>query len=763
MKGLLRAAEHIRIETQPVPEFQNNSMISSEEQQDIMKQIDKISGHSRIQVTPDLFKISALKKGILFPLVVNLFAVSILGGGIFATKYYFEIKDQEMVLASSEQKSAEGNLIKEIQKEAKAKLNEKESEILSIQANMEQIESERLALETEMNSKISVREAQLQTEMDATLAAERTKMESQGMSVSQINQQIAQLELQQASVFEQKLDNFREEAKREKIEIESSLNQLQNEYNSKLLSVNDERDKIVAEAQNREAELTARMEMKTREMETEKTEAQQTIQILTKAKEQESLIENQIIGFYKTIEDLINEGELDRASTELKKLENYLYDDSVINLAGIAKRREIDLFVIDSLSRLIDATVTKPQEELDTMSLLDAAERLKEVQNLVQNADQQLAVGNDEMADLMYRNALEKIPGISRSHRFFLDTMELEMEHGYEQLSDIQNRFDQLQKETLDRKARVSSLLVEADRTYDSGNYRDAITAYKKAFEATGYDNLDMGATKMIASGNSLAVAPFRETINKMTENVSILKEKQESLEEELAEKETMINSFNTRLQGREEDVTILNDKLQTNEIDLASLSDKLASQKTQVVSLKEKLEVQTNEISTYEQRIEEIKLDLERERFKVSTNNNESKLIDSEIAELTTLKAQLNRLNKSYTDFELMADNLEDNIQGDAQTIEAIYGFFEEDSVEDVMPGISEYLRSFSSVYITAGQEIGLYEAVSLLYDLNNIETDRVKKQFLTDKKEYYKSNEAMIEMIKEIEKSLLREGSDE
>jgi len=763
VKGLLRAAEHLRTETQPVVAPQFDSMIFSEEQQDIINQIDKISGQSRIKVTPELFKISALKKGILFPLMVNIVAVSVLGGGIFATKYYFDIKDQEMILASTEQQSAEGNLIKEIQKEAEQKLAEKETEILDIQANMQKIESERLALEQDMNSKISEREAQLQSEMEAALAEEREKLKSQGMSISQIDQQIAQLELQQASVFEQELASFREEAKLEKIELESSLNQLQNEYNSKLVSVNEERERIESEALNREAELTARMEAKTRELETEKTEAQQEIQRLTEEKEQESLVENQIIGFYKTIEDQIKEGELNRASVELKNLENYLYDESVINLAGITKRREIDLFVIDSLSKLIEATMVDPQEDLDTMSLIDAAERLKDIQQIVQNADQQLAVGNDEMAGLMYRNALEKIPEINKSHRFFLDAMESEMEIGYEQLSDIQSRFDQLQKENSDRISGVSSLLADADRTYDSGNYREAIAAYKKAFEATGYDDLDIAATKMLTSGNSLAVAPFKETINEMTENIESLSGEQDSLEQDLAAKDEQIRAFNEQLQGNEGDMDSLNETLLTNKTELASLNDKLESEKTQVVSLKDRLDKQTEEISTYEQRIEEMKLELENERAKVTTDQEDSKLIDREIAQLTTLKAQLNRLNKSYTDFELMAENLEDNIQGDAQTIEALYEFFEEDSVEEVMPGISEYLRSFSSVYITAGQEIGLYEAVSLLYDLNSLDNSREKLQLLGTQKEYYRDNEAMTEMINQIENSIGRGEENE
>jgi predicted nucleic acid-binding Zn-ribbon protein len=756
LKGLLQKAETVLKKQTPVAVTSGKSIISNDEQQEIVKEIDRITGHNRINVTPELFKITALKNGILFPILFNLAAVVILAGGIFATKIYFEIKDKEKFLASVEQQSAEGNLIKEIKKETEQKLAEKENEIQGIQANMQKIESERLSLEQNMNSKISERQTQLEAEMEAALAAEREKLLAQGISTEKVDEQIAAMKLEQSSIFDRELQNFREEAELQKIELESNLNQLQNEYNNKLVSVNEERARIETEAQNREAALTAQLEARTKELESEKTEAQLEIQRLTNERAQESLVENQIIGFYKSVEDQIKDGDMDNASVELKKLQNYLYDDSVINRTGISKRREIDLFVIDSLSKLIEASKIDPREEQDTMSLLDAAESLKEIQQIVKNADQQLAVGNMEMADIMYRNALEKIPEIKRSHNFFLDAIESELELGYEQLSDIQSRFDQLQKENSDRRAGVSSLIAAADRTYDSGNYRDAITTYKKAFEATGYENLDLAANKMLTSGNTLAVAPFKETVKKVTGDLNDLKDEQRTLESEL-------DRFNQQLHGSEGNLTTLNEKLVTNQTELASLNDILESERTKVLSLNSDLEKQNNDISTYQQRIDEMQQELAKEREKVTSDQEDSKLIDREIAELTTLKSQLNRLNKSYTEFEMMAENLDDNIQGDAQTIESLYDFFEEDSVEDVMPGISEYLRSFSNVYINAGQEIGLYEAVSLLYDLNNLDNNSEKRQLLKDQKESYQDNEAMTEMINQIELSIGRGAENE
>jgi hypothetical protein len=730
LKGLLNRAENIRTyKNSPV---KSDSIISNEEQQEIMKEIDRISGQSRIQVTPDLFQFSALKKGFLFPLLVNLLAFGILGGGLYATKYYFEIKDRELEISSAEHQSAEGNLIREIKKDTEERLAEKETEILDIQLNLQKIESERLALEKNMDSKISEREAQMQLEMERVLEEERAKLQSRGISSEEIEEQIALLKLEQISLFEEEIDLFREEAELEKIALESNLSQLHKEYNQKLVTISEEKTQIEIEARSREAELTARMENRTRALESEKTAARLEIERLTQISEKENLVENQIIGFYRKIENLIREGELDQASVELNNLENYLYEESVITLAGISKRREIDLFVIDSLSKLVESSKTDPQEELDTISLIDAAERFKEIKDMVRNADQQMAVGNVELADIMYRNALEKIPEINRSHQYFYSALENELEIGYEQLSSIQKNLDSLERANAERNDRVAGLLNKAGSAYNTGNYQQAVDEYKRALVATDIKNMDVAAEQMLNSSNNIATAPLKTEVNGLNSELNALSDSQKQI---LQDKQSLENELAYR------------------DNELISLNRKLGVSDGELLTLKDQISEQTEQIQSYEQRIEEMKAGLKKEEIVPVAVTEE--LLDDEIAQLTTLKARLNRLNKSYNDFEVMADSLKENDRGDARTIEALYDFFEEDSVEDVFPGMGEYLRSFSSVYVNAGTEIGLYESVSLLYELNGLTNTGEKLNLLKSKKDSYSDNVAMMELISQLEES--------
>ena len=806
MKSLLEAAEDYRDPTQSMVATVEPSevpgavdgIISTEEQQDILQEIDRLSGHSRIKVTPDLFKIEAVKNGVLFPLLVNIVALLILGSGILATKYYFDRKGEQMILASAQQQSAEGNLIKEIKKETDEKLAAKENEIKSIQENMQQVESERLALESDMNNKISEREAQLQAEMELALEAEREKLQSQGLSGAQIDGEIKKLELEQNRVFDQQLAQYREKARLEKIKLEENLNQLQNEYNSKLETVNEDRARIEAEAKTRQEELTTQMESRTKELESKMTKAQRELQDLTNQKEQENLVENQILGFYRNIENLMKVGKLDLASVELKNLKNYLYDDSVINLEGITQRRKVDLFVIDSLDQLINSTHVDQQQNLDTMSLIDDADRLKEIWKTVANADQQLAVGNREMAELMYRNALEKIPEINKSHHFFLDTMATELEAGYEQLDDIQNRYNQLEEQRKEREVNVANNLAAADEDYKSGNFSQALKSYRSAIEATGFDNMKRTSERLVESGSNLAIAPFKEKVNQLNGQIENLEttlsertEERDELTGKLTSSENEINqlsgevdqlksdlaSLNQDLEAKKQELSSNNEQLEGSSVNVASLSTELENTQTEMTILKQQLESSRSEVTTlndrlnteqdqvvtlkdkiqtYEERVDEMRRKLEEEKAKAAENEGKNLLIDKDMGELTTLKAQLNRLNKSYTEFELVADNLKDNLEGNSATIDALYDFFNKDAVEDVMPGIGEYLRSFSSVYINAGQEIGLYDAVSLLYDVNSQGSNADQIRFLEDKKAEYSDNDAMIEIISQLQQSL-------
>ena len=95
MSGLFQRALEIRNHAQGETEgeeflLDEKSGISKEDQQEILQEIEKVSQESRISVTPETMAIRAVKKGFLFPLLVNILFAVLLAGGGYALYYLFQ-------------------------------------------------------------------------------------------------------------------------------------------------------------------------------------------------------------------------------------------------------------------------------------------------------------------------------------------------------------------------------------------------------------------------------------------------------------------------------------------------------------------------------------------------------------------------------------------------------------------------------------------------------------------------------------------------
>ncbi|MDR3166788.1 MAG: hypothetical protein LBT93_02500 [Treponema sp.] len=71
--------------------FDTTSGISEEEQREILAGIEGIAGENRIVSPSRPLKEEAKKRGFLFPLLVNIFALLLLGGG-FLPSLFFTIR-----------------------------------------------------------------------------------------------------------------------------------------------------------------------------------------------------------------------------------------------------------------------------------------------------------------------------------------------------------------------------------------------------------------------------------------------------------------------------------------------------------------------------------------------------------------------------------------------------------------------------------------------------------------------------------------------
>jgi len=465
------------------------SGISKEDQQEILAEIERVSEESRISVTPETMAIKAAKRGFVFPLLVNIFFIVLLAGGGFTLYYFFQRGETVLMEEGSAIVSAEGKLIEELKKESEAALQAKNRQINQIQSQLEDIDKQRRELQANMDEKIAAREAELRSTLDAELAAERERLRQQGISEVDITSRLNALEAEKAAAFQQELDSFKRQAEEDRLRDEENLKALQDEYQQNLAQAEAERKRVREEAAAREAELRSQLDARTEELEQATLEAKAELNRLAAQAEKQTLAAGQLTGFYSRVKGDIQEGDFDGALGNLDAIKEYLDDPAVATLPNMMQRRDIELFVVDSISSLVKGEMQK--SEADVTSLIASADLFNDMKNRVIEGDEFFRQGDIGTAEARYREALDLMPEINRAHSYFI-TREDEVE--------------QLRRQSL------RDFLGRAEDAFGRGDYTAALDNYTKALAYLPEDaaTVEKMVSQVRRSGYEMGIAELR-------------------------------------------------------------------------------------------------------------------------------------------------------------------------------------------------------------------------------------------------------------
>jgi hypothetical protein len=479
MLGLLAKAKQIRGDQEEIV-FDPDSGISREDQKEILKEIDKVATRNRMAVSSEAFEVRAVKRGVLFPVVVILSAVVAMGTGLGAFYLLFQRGESQLAGEQSSSITAEGKLIAEVQKESAARIQEKNQQINQIQGRLAEIDQQRKDLQSNMDAKVSQREQELRTALARELDAEKERLQKQGLSDQAIARKLQDLEAQKNAEATRQLDSYRRQADAERQQAEQNLKGLEAEYKANLEKANAERQQVLTDSRKREEELKSQLEQRTRSLETEKAQAEQALKTIASQREKEDLVQGQLIGLYAVAKSDISQQSYDKALQSLKAVADYVNRQDVAVLPGIAKRRDFDLFVVDSLTSLVQGEIDKGRT--DTASLLASANQLTEVRNRVSDAEGHLLAGRPADAEKAFDQALQVIPEISRSYGYFINR---------DRDADAA------------RQARLRGELSRAEAAFDAGKYADAVSTYRQAFAYLPEtpERVDRALTNIAAAG----------------------------------------------------------------------------------------------------------------------------------------------------------------------------------------------------------------------------------------------------------------------
>jgi predicted nucleic acid-binding Zn-ribbon protein len=607
MTGLLSRMKEIRRNlglsepvSQGMPEDPDRGLegVSKDELDNINRKIEEVAASNRIDVTGDTFKISAARRGIALPLLVNIGSLIVLAGGIGLMFLLFQQSETSLDREIQSLASTEGRLLEVLRQEAEANLAAKEAEIAAIQAQLQQIESERDSLAANFESQLATREAQLRATLDAELETERARLRELGLTAEEIEAEIERLRQEKETALAQALAQYEAELQAERDRAEAALAQVEAEASASLVAANEIRAELEAEAQAREAELQAQLQAAQQASQAAQDEADQQVQAardalaaLNAQREQEQTLSSQLNGFYSQIRTQINNGNYPQAEETLQLLRNFLNSQQFLAVESLAQRRDTEVFIANALSQLI---TTSQRRSAETASLAQTASLVTEIREIVGQANDLSTGGQREQALELYREAIELVPEISTAYQAVLSeenrslqsdletqvgqaeaaiAQELEAEYAA-QLSELETR---LSEEIQALEAELSS----RDQTIAR---RDAVIASRDGEIVQLNSEIETLNTDIIALRAEIA-----QRDEAISNNQSRLAEIQENLGDEAAGLLEQLDASLLRLEGIRSDLGVNSDE------EIEGAIESLQADRQRLADIRQQLDVEGN------------------------------------------------------------------------------------------------------------------------------------------------------------------------
>ena len=400
----------------PMPQLDAESGFSEEERSEIRRYIDSVASSNRIEADRAAFDRKRARPGLAVPLVVNASAVVGVLLAIVILRAAF-VRDERTVQQDAVQfASIEGRLIRELQAESQALLLSKEQEIEQVRSQLVSLEREQVLLESEFAERIAERELELRQQIEAEIATERARLIAEGLNSEQIDRLMEAFEAEREAYYQEQIARFRDELERERSALEADIARLRNEYQRRLADLQSERDSLMSEFRQREDDLRVQLEQRTRVLEIARVEAtvglesaqRELAQRERDSREVES-VQRQIVGQFEAIQAAVLAGTPDAAMNRIDALIAYLNEDQVVRLEPLARRREMDLFVLRQLRTTIAQSIAAP----DTGSVTQELRLISQIRRLSGEADDAAdpAVARERLDGL-----LRTLPEVARAH-----------------------------------------------------------------------------------------------------------------------------------------------------------------------------------------------------------------------------------------------------------------------------------------------------------------------------------------------------------
>ncbi len=701
--------------------------ISEDEKTEIRGHIEKVATENKIDVSGDAFSLKSFRAGALFPLLVNIGAIVSVAVVVLVLTALFRQDERVVTGRTGEIASVEGRLIQELRRESQAQLFEKERQIATVQRRLDEIERERLVLAASIDERIQQREQELRAELERELEEERARLLREGLGDEEIENLMRVFEAERTAYYEQQIAQYRAELEAERLAVEQNLDQLRLDYNDQLQALREERLQLAEEFREREASLRAQLEQRTRILDRARTEAienlasaQEELAQLSRRQELAGSIQNQIIGQIGQIRSAVSLEQYGLARSRIESLRSFLNEDRVLAIPEIARRREMDLFLLDSLEAVIELEMSADGEVL---SLSDELGILARIRSTTAEAR---AATDAELAAERYRTALSQLPELSEAYAFVWD-------RDAEIITAARDAEIAEQRESA-RQA-VMAALDAATTLVDEGRYGAAFTAYRDVL-ATLPETSDV-ADPIVGGAARTGFSLSRYVVTgEPVDGMGVIADTADvSLGDERARFEAMLADTaataaaeqRSRFEAERAELVRERDEL-IRELDEARVA--LAEDRSEAIgAVRDELE------ETYRSQLSE----REAQIAELSSRSDELEqrivAVDAEVARLAEFERITEAAVESYTRYVTEEDRAFANGRDAEALFEARFQldtFLVSDAVRRLFPELGDRIRVYDQAFEDAGREVAFLDVLEIISIAAEFPTPEQRLSFL-------------------------------
>ena len=700
--------------------------ISEEDRREVLKSIENIASENRISLDDsEAFALKEAKSGVILPIMVNLLSVAVVAVVIFLLSQAFQNDTTTLVERGLEFSSLEGQLLRELQKESQNQISAKDREIGDYEERLTTLESQRQELSDSLGSRLEARQMQYDQELSDALAAERARLETQGLDGSEIDRLLAIQEEELRAFYSAQLLAYQEELIAEQQDVVNRIEGLRSEYSQQIDDLKTERTTLVEDFRTQEVSLRTELEQQSQviEQSTETIDnlqaAREELAQLEAERENADAIEAQLIGLFERLQETLNRSDWSPGLETVRQIRNFLNERQVQSVTALAERRSTDLFVLSTIEQYIENIIQNEENFSSISAQLDVLSRIQ-VNN--QRAINALENNNETLASTIYFETMSLMPELRTANDALIDDARNQLN---EQLNE------QFASELETRTENVAELVQTAEDAIEQGDYTFAITSFDRALQSLPeFENNAVSInSNLVGLGYTLAdrvvlrenTQPFNTifqrsqintgvTLSAINEQINAAVRQREG--ELLTELSAADSEFAALQEQYEKTLNDLRANLSSSfDVQIDSLNDELAARETELVSIRTR-----------------------SDEFEQLSNN-----LQAEVARLEDFEIKLSTIQNKYTDFKVNVDALRTLGSPDDFVVRGeLEKFVGSSELDAIFPDFRNEIRLNYKPSEKAGREAGLSLAKDIVTGFSGQATLGQRRLYLETELEY-------------------------